>query len=201
MLRNKCWKWTIIHQELLQITRIVLFDRNPTMQLIMSSLLSRPLPSSKNRNFQNAAKSKNFFDNEFHLPKNKKIIFISLALHLAVLWNKGLGKLWNGLAIQPWQGNKSFLFPIKFQHFVSRLLFCWLFEVRVQFSSLTFNWMYLLPMNKSASFLSSRTIRIKLTTATANYSFAQNTQMIHKTDGHFVLHKNSNTSLHLTAFD
>ena len=34
---------------------------NPTMQLIMShSLLNRPLPSSKNSNFQNEAKSKTF---------------------------------------------------------------------------------------------------------------------------------------------
>ena len=171
------------------------------MQLIMSSLLNRPLPSSKNRNFQNEAKSKNFCDSEFHLHKNKKIIFISLALHLEELWNKGLGKLWNGLAIQTWQGNKSFFFPWNFNTMPVVCFFCWLFEVRVQFNSLTFNWMYLLPMNKSASFLSSRTIRIKLTTAAANYSVAQNTQMIHKTDGHFVLHKNSNTSLHLTALD
>ena len=81
------------------------------MQLIMSSLLNSPLQSSKNRNFENEAKSKNFCDSEFYLHKNKKIIFISLALHLAVLWNKGLGKLWNGLPIQPWQGNKSFFFP------------------------------------------------------------------------------------------
>ena len=32
-----------------KITRIVLFDRNPTVQLIMSSLLNRQLPSSKLR--------------------------------------------------------------------------------------------------------------------------------------------------------
>ena len=60
--------------------------------------------------------------------------------------------------------------------------------------------MYLFPMNKSASCLPSRTIRTKLTTATtANYGVAQNTQMIHKTSGHFVLHKNFNTPLHLIA--
>ena len=58
--------------------------------------------------------------------------------------------------------------------------------------------MYLFP-NKSESCLPSRTIRIKLTTATANYCVAQNTQMIHKTKGHFVLHKNSYTYLHLMA--
>ena len=51
------------------------------------------------------------------------------------------------------------------------------------------NWMHLFPMNKSASWLLSRTIRIKLTT-----------QMMHKTNGLFVLHKkNSNSSLYLTA--
>ena len=34
---------------------------NPTMQLIMNlSLLNRPLPSSKNSNFQNEAKGKTF---------------------------------------------------------------------------------------------------------------------------------------------
>ena len=38
-----------------------------------------------------------------------------------------------------------------------------------------------------------------LNTATANYFVAQNTQMIDKTNGHFVLHINSNTSLHLIA--
>ena len=61
--------------------------------------------------------------------------------------------------------------------------------------------MYLFPMNKSASCigLPSRTIRIKLTTGTANYWVAQITQMIHATNGHFVLHKNFNTSLHLIA--
>ena len=57
------------------------------------------------------------------------------------------------------------------------------------------NWMCLFP-NKSASCLPSRTIRIKLTTATANYCVAQNAQMMHKMKGHFVLHKNSNTYLH-----
>ena len=61
------------------------------------------------------------------------------------------------------------------------------------------NWMYLFPMNKLASCLPSRTIRTKLTTATANYGVAQSTQMILKTSGHFVLHKNSNTPLHLIA--
>ena len=54
--------------------------------------------------------------------------------------------------------------------------------------------MYLWRRNKSASYLPSRTIRIKLTTA--NYCVAQNTQTIHKTNGHFLLHKNSYTSLH-----
>ena len=54
--------------------------------------------------------------------------------------------------------------------------------------------MYLFRRNKSASFLPSRTIRIKLTTA--NYCVAQNTQTIHKTNGHFALHKNSYTPLH-----
>ena len=39
-------------------------------------------------------------------------------------------------------------------------------------------------------------VRIKLTTATANYCVAQNAQMMHKMKGHFVLHKNSNTYLH-----
>ena len=57
--------------------------------------------------------------------------------------------------------------------------------------------MHLFPMNKSASFLPSRTIRIKLTTA--DYCVARNTQMIHKTNERFVLHKNSYTSLHLIA--
>ena len=57
--------------------------------------------------------------------------------------------------------------------------------------------MHLFPMNKLASFLPSRTIRIKLTTA--DYRVAQNTQMIHKTNERFVLHKNSYTSLHLIA--
>ena len=62
--------------------------------------------------------------------------------------------------------------------------------------------MYLFPMNKSASCigLPSRTIRIKLTTGTANYCVAQNTQMIHNTNGHFVLHvfalNSSNSSIH-----
>ena len=48
--------------------------------------------------------------------------------------------------------------------------------------------MHLFPMNKSASCLPSRTIRTKLATATINYRIAQNTQIIHKTSGHFVLH-------------
>ena len=62
------------------------------------------------------------------------------------------------------------------------------------------NWMYLFPMNKSESCLPSRTIRSKLATATVNYRVAQNTQMIHKTSGHFVLHafalNSSNSSIH-----
>ena len=55
--------------------------------------------------------------------------------------------------------------------------------------------MYLFAMNKPASFLPSQMIGIKLTTATANFYVLQNTQMMHKTDGHFVLLKKSNTSL------
>ena len=38
-------------------------------------------------------------ENEFYLHDNKKIIFISMALHLASLWNRGLKQLRNGLLL------------------------------------------------------------------------------------------------------
>ena len=73
------------------------------MQLIMGqSLLNRPLASSKNRNFQNEAKSKiePFCDNEFHLYQNKKDFHITcFALSLA-LKKRLRPKLGNGLATQ-----------------------------------------------------------------------------------------------------
>ena len=56
--------------------------------------------------------------------------------------------------------------------------------------------MYFFSMTKSATCLLSRTTGIKLTTATANYCVAQNTQMI---QDERTLGKNSNTSLHLKA--
>ena len=44
------------------------------------------------------------------------------------------------------------------------------------------NWMYLFPMNKSASCFPSRTIRIKLSTATAIIASPKIHKMIHKTE-------------------
>ena len=71
------------------------------MQLIMSSLLSRPLPSSKNYNFQNEA----FCDNEFHLHQNIKS-FSYFALSLALKQRLGETRKW-----------PSHFFSIKFQHY------------------------------------------------------------------------------------
>ena len=60
--------------------------------------------------------------------------------------------------------------------------------------------MYLFPMNKAESCLPSRTIRTKLTTATAiqlrRAKYANDTQDERTL---FFLHKNSNTSSHLIA--
>ena len=158
------------------------------MQLIMSSLLNRPLPSSKNRRLR----AKRFLIMSF--------IFIRIKYHgfaLSLVLKQRLG-VWNGLAHSTVTGWQECLVPIKFQHLLA-VYFLWLtFWGKSSVIKFT-NWMYLFPMNKSASCLPSRTIRIKLTTATANYFVAQNTQMIHKRNGHFVLHKNSNTSLHLIA--
>ena len=78
-------------------------------------------------------------------------------------------------------------FPIKFQRYASSLLLFAEFLGTSSVIKFTY-WMYLFPMNKSPSCFPSRTIRIKLSTATAIIA-----------SGHFVLHKNSNTSLHLIA--
>ena len=155
-----------------------------TIHLIMSSLLNRPLTGSKNRNFHNEAKSKTFS---------------SPALRLAFLWNRGLGKLGNGLATQLWQGGKSFFFPWNFNSMLAVYFFWLTFWGKSSVIKFT-NWMYLFPMNKSASCLPSRTTYVNLTDYSYSYyCVAQNTQMIHKTNEHFALHKNSNTSLHLIA--
>ena len=74
-------------------------------------------------------------------------------------------------------GWQAFLFPIKFQHYASCLLLLLTFWGTSSVIKLS-NWMHLFPMNKSASWLPSRTIRIKLTI-----------QMMHKTNGLFVLLK------------
>ena len=98
-----------------QRTRIVLFHRNPKMQVIMTSLLNGSLPSSKNRNFQNEAKSKTF---KFHLHQN--IHITCFALSLALKQRLGLTQKWpSHSTVTGWQ---EFLFPIKFQHYASRLL-------------------------------------------------------------------------------
>ena len=36
-------------------------------------------------------------ENELYLDDSEKISFMSMALHLALLWNRGLEQLWNGL--------------------------------------------------------------------------------------------------------
>ena len=59
--------------------------------------------------------------------------------------------------------------------------------------------MYLFPMNKSASCLPSRTIRIKLSAATAIIASRKIHKWYTRRNGHFVLHKTSDTSLHLIA--
>ena len=96
---------------------------NPTMQLIMShSLLNKPLPSSKNSNFQNEAKSKTFFViMSFFFIRIKKDFHITcFALSLAL--KQRLGETWKWPSHSTVTGWQEFLFPIKFQHYASRLL-------------------------------------------------------------------------------
>ena len=70
-----------------------------TVQKMQTLLQVLPLPSSKDSYFQNEAECKTLIacENEFYLQENKKIIFMLLASHLALLWNRGWEPLGNGL--------------------------------------------------------------------------------------------------------
>ena len=58
---------------------------------------NRPLPSSKNSHFQNEAKCKTFAVKMSFIWMRITVVFMSMASHLASLWNRGLGQLGNGL--------------------------------------------------------------------------------------------------------
>ena len=91
------------------------------MQPIMSSLLHRPLSSSKNRNFQNEARAKPFVIMSFIFIRIKNHFHITcFALSLALKQRLWETRKWpSHSTVTGWQ---EFLFPIKFQHYASRLL-------------------------------------------------------------------------------
>ena len=55
----------------------------------------RPFPSSKSYHFQNQAKWETFLVKMSFIRMRIKNVFISMALHLASLWDRGLRQLWN----------------------------------------------------------------------------------------------------------
>ena len=58
--------------------------------VLQTTEVYRPFPGSKNPRFQNEAKNKTFLMKMSFICIRIKLIFISMASHLASLWNKGL---------------------------------------------------------------------------------------------------------------
>ena len=87
----KRYRWLLGYQESTESARLTLKPGAYVGHLRLT----------KKINFQNLAKYKTFLcENEFYLHENKKIIFISMASHLALLWNK---KMAHSLFTCPWR--------------------------------------------------------------------------------------------------
>ena len=65
--------------------------------VLQTTEVYRPFPGSKNPRFQNEAKSKTSLMKMSFIRMRIKIIFMSMASHLALLWNRGLWQLGDGL--------------------------------------------------------------------------------------------------------
>ena len=109
---------------------------------------------------------KPFCDNEFHLHQNKN----SFSYHLLCIQTCFETEAW-GNSEMAQQLNRDRVARVSFSHKIFNAMLAvsfFLLTCRGRSSEIKVtNWMYLFPMNKSASCLPSRTIRIKLTTATA----------------------------------
>ena len=65
--------------------------------VLQTTEVYRPFPGSKNPRFQNEAKSKTFLMKTSFIHMRIKNIFMSMASHIASLWNRGLWQLGDGL--------------------------------------------------------------------------------------------------------
>ena len=73
------------------------FTRIPGKEMFVPFVHNGPFLSFRNYHLQKEAKFKIFFVTMNYVCTRTKIIFISMASHLASLWNRGLKKLGNGL--------------------------------------------------------------------------------------------------------
>ena len=91
------WRHTSFLYAIRGITLFFLFYQNSRKEMSVPFVHNRPFLSFRNYHFQKEAKFKIFFVTMNYVCRRTKIIFVSMASHLASLWNRGLKKLGNGL--------------------------------------------------------------------------------------------------------
>ena len=104
------------------ITSIFLRIRYGFVWKVGGIVVYRPIPSSKNSYFQNEAKGKIVrMKMSFICMRIKKIVFISIALHLASLWKRWFGRFVRKYQLRKWRRDRHFYVVFQATRSSSRL--------------------------------------------------------------------------------